>query len=302
MSRTFFVLQWLMLSSVALSQQALESDLIDLAEARAASFVNIRSTLPDKWSAYIQYQIANAPDARRQDYFKGSELYAEWTSKKAKYGELRYDETNLKNGIEGTSENYLVASVRPERALHFDGNNWTSIKGFPNRDFFDPFALLFSGSSFDFGLNEQNVFLSFFGPTRACLKAYEKEGDLFGVWGKSTPEDSYAWSMTVRFAKKSELPIEVVLARYEKWNPAKLDSPHRVVSKTTIEWQFDRQLEAYVPTHVEATGCMQDDRNREFEFRLEWKFNDDVPDGLFDDPSKQKISKPQFHEKGMVKF
>jgi uncharacterized protein YndB with AHSA1/START domain len=300
MIRTAFF--WLTLCSIALSQQTLESGLIEKAEACAASYVNHKATLPDKWATYVRYRIQNAPDAEKQRYTEGSQLFAEWMSKKAKYGEIKF----VDRFLDGSNSNYMIASMSPSKSVHFDGNNWTTIRSFPSRDFPDPFALICSGSSFDFGLDEQDVFLCFFGPKRACLRAFERDGDLCGVWGTSKPDDTGSWSVTVRFSK-NELPIEVVLSWYEKWNPRKLDAPHRVDSRTTLEWTFDKDHEVYVPIAVEAIDCHRDDRNREFEFRLEWKFNDDVPDGLFDtpkqdDPRKHPVPKPQFSEKGIVKF
>ena len=182
------------------------------------------------------------------------------------------------------------------------GAKWAIVPKVPKSDCppTDPFSWCVGAfSSASLGSLTESHLDYFFGETRVCIAAIETKKGLLTYWGSPGPR-KLASGTSILFDKVHHLPIEVQWDFYrDGWDPVKhADLPHSTQSKLMIGWSEFKSNESkrllpvkidlvqtsngFTPHHVELTN------------RIRWLLNEDVPDSLFEDPSKREIVLPTF--------
>lgn len=141
----------------------------------------------------------------------------------------------------------------------------------------------------------------FFGRTRVCVSSNEIREGLMTYWG-SPDQRKLASGTKVLFDKTTHLPVRVVWDFYDKgWDPKNFASfSHKTTSKMKIDWQEFKNNDAkiFLPVKIDLIQTAVGDRPHHVELtnRIRWLLNDEVPDSLFDDPSKREVVLPTFPE------
>ncbi len=119
------------------------------------------------------------------------------------------------------------------------------------------------------------------------------------IWGPPKA-NGFSSSVEVLFDKHMRVPIELEWHLYRKgWDPKRFAELERdSFEKSKIGWtKFkSKGKELFLPTKIEIHSFGTDKEPKEVEVvnHIQWLLDDDVPDELFKDPSKNTIVEPTF--------
>ncbi len=295
-------------------QLEMQKKLLEKADASAFELVQMRANLPAKWAA-LQERDENHL-TRIAEFKVGVGKVTEFAAHQQSNKVTLYhvgqqsridDPLSTEPPIDWKSEpfgnNDYWLFRKPGSILFKErGAKWLSVPTIPKSicpptDPFNWCVGAFSAAS-NGKLTESHLDY-FFGETRVCVAAKETSQGLLTYWGSPAPR-KLASGTSILFDKVNHLPIRVEWDFYGKgWDPVDYATlPHATQSKLTISWQEFKNKESKVhlpvkialvqtsngwnPFHVELTN------------RIRWLLNDDVPDALFEDPSKQVVVLPTF--------
>ena len=293
-------------------REKIDEDAIMLAEQYAMELVQRRAALPAKWAA-LQERIRNnytKIDELKVGVTTVSEFTAHYTAQKitlTKYTEDSHTDDPLSKEppIDSRSDpfsNIVVwAYQRPGLNLHREGEGkWKIVPVIPEQyRASDPFNWCVGSDTgrIDEQYAERVLIVKF-----VCVAASESRAGLQSYWGLPRPTGpTFRWSIV--FDKYSHLPVTIERDYYANWHPkdfAKL--PHTMQTKVAIKWQEFKCTEGLekktylLPVRVDlvTTGNAKTPKNVELTNRIRWLLNDDVPDSLFEDPSKREVVLPTF--------
>ncbi len=316
MIRTAFIgcLITLLISSCGWSQlrETIDEKAIELAEQYAMELVQRRANLPAKWAAQ-QERIRNdfiKIDQLKVSITKFGEFTAHHSAKKitlTKYTEDSHTEDPLSKEppidrrTDPFSNIVVWAYQRPGLNLHREREEqWKIVPMIPMQyRASDPFNWCLGS---DAGRIHEKYLDSVLVERAVCVAGREVRAGFYSYWGLPHPT-AQTIGMALVFDKHSHLPLTIERDFYPNWHPkdfAKL--PHTLQTKVAITWQEFKCTEGTekktysLPIRVDlvTTGNGYTPKNVELTNRIRWLLNDDVPDALFEDPSKQVVVLPTF--------
>ncbi len=299
---------------IAQIQSDIQNRMLEQADKYAFDLVQMRANLPAKWAA-LQERDEN--HLTRIDEFKvGIGKIKEFTA----------HHRNLKISLHHVTETSRVDDPlsneppidwktvpfgnvdywifrQPSLILFKERSaKWQIVPTVPKtiRPRTDPFCWVLGGytTALYKGFDESRLDF-FFGESRVCFAAEEVKKGLLTYWGFPTKRGP-SHGTRILFDKASHLPVQLEWEFFDKgWNPEDIESlSHRTQEKLTVTYQAFKNVESTIllpikidlvqtssgltPQHVELTN------------RIRWLLNDDVPDSLFEDPSKQEVVLPTF--------
>ncbi len=292
-------------------QLQIQAELIERAEELAMDLLEQRGSLPEKWAALQEREVHHLTNLEELESGKTTtrEFWAH-----SKQGSVTIQNLNQHSyydrGIDRT-ESLDVATkaykrpglvlYKPKRSKSWEIVPKVPFNGYPTTD---PFSWCIGNyTSTKTGTMDEG-YIDRFVSKRTCVHAKEVKAGLVAVWGAPLPQKTPTSTATILFDKFTNLPMSVEWRYYPSdWHPKnflKLDN--RLIEKISISWQKfkveqkdQKEVEIFLPIKAESvfTGVLRKE-HLEVVNRIRWLLNDQVPDALFEDPTKNEIVEPEF--------
>lgn len=295
-------------------REKIDEDAIVLAEQYAMELVQRRANLPAKWAALQERDERHL--TRIAESRVGIGIVTEFSAfhRNRKISLHHVTETSRIDDALSTEPpidwktspfgnvDYWVFRQPGLTLFREQSSKWQIVPSAPktNRPLTDPFCWVlggyttasykgFDGSRLDF----------FFGESRVCFASEEVRKGLLTYWGFPTKRGP-VHGTRILFDKHSHLPVQLQWEFYDKgWNPEDIESlSHRTQEKLTVTYQEFKNVDSkiWLPIKIDLVQTINGVTANHVELtnRIRWLLNDDVPDSLFEDPSKQEVVLPTF--------
>jgi hypothetical protein len=287
-------------------QDEVNAKLIVHAEDLMIELLDRRANLPNKWAALQEREVQNLTKLEQLEagVTKTREFWAHSKAKNITIQHLQQS-SHYDRGIDRTEAIDMELQVYKKPGLCLYKQNlkpWQIVPkvpftGYPTTDPFN-WCIGTYGSSKSGKLDES--WIDAFVSKRVCVHASETKVGLRAVWGNPLAQAKQSSTATLLFDKFTSLPVSVTWNFYPKdWDPknfAKVEN--RSYEKATITWQalkIENQPNLYLPTKIEIVNLgVLEEEHHEVVNRIRWLINDQVPDSLFEDPTKNEIVEPPF--------
>ena len=273
----------------AYGQEKEKPALVEQAEELAASFVQMRLELPDRWAAWTDIRIENTPDSKEMFVSHIREFTAFDAKHHIRVCRRIDAESSVEPATTWTNQEFIEAGwFSKKETLQWDyvKKQWVVVKKFANRGrpFSDPFSWSVGYlNSYEAGvLNSEMLPLIFYNSGRECLSAIDTKKGLFAFWGKPFASRQLVCTFSILFAKETSLPIEINYDAFEKGYDPNVLSESSSIAKTYIKWKKVSD-KLFLPIEVDSIG---ENGSGPFEMKVEikWILGDDVPTSTFEDP------------------
>ena len=188
----FFISYILSLFGNAYGQEKEKPALVEQAERLAASFVQMRLELPDRWAAWTDIRIENTPDSKEMFVSHIREFTAFDAKHHIRVCRRIDAESSVEPATTWTNQEFIEAGwFSKKETLQWDyvKKQWVVVKKFANRGrpFSDPFSWSVGNlNSYEAGvLNSEMLPLIFYNSGRECLSAIDTKKRTIRVLGQA---------------------------------------------------------------------------------------------------------------------
>ncbi len=282
-------------------QLEMEAKLIERAEECAMELLNKRLNLPNKWAALQEREEQNLTNVEQLE--AGITQTTEFCAHHKLNGvtiqrmsqNSHYDRgTDRTDALDMETRKYRKPGLCLYKA---NSKEWKIVPkipfdGYPSTDPYN--WCIGSYGAVHFGSDEGQIELIF--AKNVCLSAKEIKAGLQTIWGGPLVQKRPSSLVTIVFDKQTHLPVSVSRDFYPSWDPKNyVKLKHHTYSKLAVTWQEFKEANIYLPVKIEMTdtGALEK-QHVEVVNRIRWLLNDQVPDAIFEDPTKHTIVEPTF--------
>ncbi len=301
-SRFVITLSILLIASTSYGQLQLEMEakLIERAEEYAMELLHKRTNLPAKWAALQEREVQHLTNIEKLEagITQTTEFCAHHKATGVTVQRLT-EKSHYDRGTDRTEALDMEKRIYKKPGLSLYKANskpWQIVPKVPydGRPSTDPFNWCLANYGSTRSLDEGYIDRIF--EKKVCVSAKEFKAGLRSIWGNPHAQKKPSSLVSIDFDKHTHLPVSVSWDFYPEWDPkdyAKLK--HHTHSKAVVTWQEFKEVKIYLPIKIEMieTGALKRE-HLEVVNRIRWLLNDQVPDALFEDPTKHEIVEPRF--------